>query len=460
LAGIALLGYLVGPRGLTPGGGGPVIGAPPQAPKPFTSKEGKAGWSVLIPGGRPLATPALADGKVFLGGGFGSYEFYAFDAHTGKNLWTYHTGDDGPTAAIVDDGYVAFNTESCELEVLTTAGKPLWKKRLGDPLMSMPAAGAGKVYMAFPDEHRGQHHLACFELKSGKELWRRKIAGEVITAPVIDGDSVYVATLEGTLHCFAKHDGVPAWSEQKNATSSPAVCGGKLFFSQREQVANPGVRHGWQQKELIAYRDLGVGGYHPLVFTARHADYLDTAKRKEYSGQEQANAKLDTSVGFASAPSAAKIQQAMDNLGQSTVMGVWSYQGSRPFAYRGRLYSAMGDTVQCADPAGDQQVWAKSFPPAAGGPLVDAALTPPALANGKAFLATRDGQVLCLNAETGEELWRATVGEPIVFQPAVAHGRVYVSTNTGRLVCIETGDESDHGWLMWGGTAAHNGLAE
>src|SRR5262249_30264388 len=68
-------------------------------PEPIKTKEGKTGWKVTIPGNRPLATPALADGKLFLGGGFGSHEFYAFDAKTGKTLWVYQTGDDGPTAA-------------------------------------------------------------------------------------------------------------------------------------------------------------------------------------------------------------------------------------------------------------------------------------------------------------------------------------------------------------------------
>ena len=61
-----------------------------------------------------------------------------------------------------------------------------------------------------------------------------------------------------------------------------------------------------------------------------------------------------------------------------------------------------------------------------------------------------------MNAETGAELWRATVGDPILFQPAVAYGRVFVSTSNGRIYCIETGDASDHGWMMWGANAAHN----
>jgi outer membrane protein assembly factor BamB len=55
----------------------------------------------------------------------------------------------------VEDGVIAFNTESCEIEVLTTSGRRLWKKWLGDPLMSMPAIVGGRVYMAYPDSRGG-----------------------------------------------------------------------------------------------------------------------------------------------------------------------------------------------------------------------------------------------------------------------------------------------------------------
>ena len=109
--------------------------------------------------------------------------------------------DDGPTAAVVDDDHVVFNTESCELEVLTVDGTPVWKKWLGDPLMSMPAVAGGRVYMAYPDskgDHR--HYLACFDLRTGKEHWKQPIAGEVITAPVLAAGHVHFATLDGTLH--------------------------------------------------------------------------------------------------------------------------------------------------------------------------------------------------------------------------------------------------------------------
>ena len=46
---------------------------------------------------------------------------------------------------------------------------------------------------------------------------------------------------------------------------------------------------------------------------------------------EHGNQALDAGVGFAgSAKGDAKIAQAGMNLGQSSVVGCWSYQGSRP----------------------------------------------------------------------------------------------------------------------------------
>ena len=81
-----------------------------------------------------------------------------------------------------------------------------------------------------------------------------------------------------------------------------------------------------------------------------------------------------------------------------------------------------------------------------------------ALVNDKVFLGTTFGELVCLSARSGEVLWTANIGEPIMFQPTVAKGRVYVATNSGSLYCLETGDVKDDGWLMWGANAAHNGL--
>jgi outer membrane protein assembly factor BamB len=432
---------------------------------PFTSPNGRIkGWKVTIPGRRPLATPAVVDSRVFLGGGFGSYDFYAFDAGTGNVAWQYQTEDDGPTAAAVQDGYVAFNTESCELEVLTVTGQPVWKKWLGDPLMSMPALERGRVYMAYPDS-RGdrQHYLACFDLRTGREYWKRAISGEIITAPVLADGHVYLTTLDGTLSCFQQDDGTRRWQEPKNATSSPVVWNHQCYFSQRQEVPlDVAGKQGVQQWEHVAARGAEAGaGTRPYRATARAADWLDHAKRKKGSPYYAASEAADAAVGFAAFKGDAKIDQAMKNLGQGHVHGIWAYQGSKPFLSKGRLYSALGDTLHCVNPQTDEAFWGKTLRNAEPrGELLDSVVTPPVLVNGKVFVGTIFGEVYCLSAQSGEVLWSAGVGEPIVFQPAVAQGWVYVSTNLGSLFGLETGDPRDDGWLMWGATAAHNGLPE
>jgi outer membrane protein assembly factor BamB len=515
---------------------------PIKGPDAFHSKEGKSGWKVVLPGSRPLATPAIADGKLFLGGGFGSHEFYGFDAVTGKQLWLHRTGDDGPSAAVVDGDYIAFNTESCELEIITRAGKPVWKKWLGDPLMSMPAIHQGKVYMTYPDSKGdNKYRLACFELNGGKELWKQQIEAEVVTTPVIANDQVYLATLDGTLYCFEAAAGKLAWKEQKNATSSPAVADGKCYFSRRREIVSKDDdgKKKVQQTEQLAAREIGKSGdTRDFKDTARPADYLDIAKRSTYSANEKLYMKLDGSVGFASGGFAgglggiggsisgsiggisgaagglntnqvqglgttpgkdavaakdkdkgqagAPLSSAANayagyggftgggynaltlgpigmlgnsnaNIGQLSVAGIWSYQGSRPFVHDGRLFAAMGDTVKCVDLETRKVAWRKTIAAKKDGPLVDAALTPPAIANGKLFVGSAQGVLYCLSAEDGDILWQATIGEPIQFQPAVVRGRIYVATAQGSLVCVETGDRADDGWCMWGGGAAHNG---
>jgi hypothetical protein len=41
---------------------------PELAPREYHTKDGRVGWALKIPGGRPIATPAYADGLLFVGG--------------------------------------------------------------------------------------------------------------------------------------------------------------------------------------------------------------------------------------------------------------------------------------------------------------------------------------------------------------------------------------------------------
>jgi Ca-activated chloride channel family protein len=434
-------------------------------------KDDRKGWRITIPGGKPLATPAWADGKIFLGGGFGSHEFYCLDADDGKILWTFRTGDDGPTAAVVDDGYVAFNTESCTIYVLEIAsGKQAWSKWLGDPLLSQPAIAAGKIYMAYPGKD-GSHHLVCMALRDGKQIWDEKIAGDIIAAPVVHGGSVYLTTFDGTVYRYGSQDGKLAWSDKRGATSPPWIWKDQVLISHGRDVAG---RHGGMSKnELLGWRSTGPsrGGGTVLESSEQQANYLDARINRGTGGiafnaeatkssvaLDGAQKAADSGVGFGAvggAPPAAKLEAAGSNTGVSNVSGAWAYQGSRPSVAADLSFAAMGDLLLCHDLKSGRVLWRKSLKPerAADGLRF---LSPPALANGKLFLSSAFGDVLCM-AGTGELRWSVNVGVPVVFQPSIAKGRVFIATTGGHVVAIDTGDPKDDGWPMWGGGPAHNG---
>src|SRR2546430_4961641 len=64
----------------------------------FGTPDGRSGWVLRLPGGRPIATPAYADGMLFVGGGYGSHEFYPLGSGAGRGIWKIQKGDEGPTA--------------------------------------------------------------------------------------------------------------------------------------------------------------------------------------------------------------------------------------------------------------------------------------------------------------------------------------------------------------------------
>src|SRR5258708_8754489 len=77
----------------------------------FGTPDGKTGWVLRLPGGRPIATPAYADGMLFVGGGYGSPGVYRLDPPTGRSILGSPTGGGGAKAAVVARWFVAVHPE-------------------------------------------------------------------------------------------------------------------------------------------------------------------------------------------------------------------------------------------------------------------------------------------------------------------------------------------------------------
>src|SRR5262249_47108418 len=80
----------------------------------FNTPDGKHGWVMRIPGSRPIATPAYANGMIFAGGGYGSHLVFAIDAPTGRVLLQMKNNDDGPPTGRADKGHGPSTTASSD----------------------------------------------------------------------------------------------------------------------------------------------------------------------------------------------------------------------------------------------------------------------------------------------------------------------------------------------------------
>ncbi len=419
--------------------------------KKYVTEDGRRGWKVNIPGGRALATPAVVDGMVFVGGGFGSYEFYAFDADTGRAKWAIKVSDDGPTAAVVADGVVAFNTESCTLFIVDArTGRHIWSIWLGDPLLSQPAIADGKVFMAYPG-NRG-HQIIALGLKDGKTKWKSAISGDIISAPVIYKDSVYLTTFDGNVYRFKTRDGKEVWKKDFQATSAPWLYKDQIFVSKREKGKNKRPMEAILRMEM----DRGSPNQSEGTWNKKAAPYLDSEvqRKSSYFSDQKAD---DSSVGFSTGPAAAKLPAAEANIGQGTVRGLWEFQGSRPCVYKGILYLTQGDEVVALNPITGKKLWAKDL----SGRLEDIGghlAAPPSPAGNKLYVATATGDIIVLDRKKGRVKGTIKIGSPMRFQPAIVEGRIFVGSTAGELISINLNDASADGWPMWGGGPTHNGM--
>lgn len=173
---------------------------------------------------------------------------------------------------------------------------------------------------------------------------------DVISAPIVIDDSVYAATLDGTVYRVDAHSGEVHWSLPHKATSASWIHRGKVYMSLREEVRG---KDGSFSTEGHATANIARGLRHNKTSSSRRrADYF-----KVKAKTQAAFAMQDASVGFASAPSTAKLDMAGAHLGTAHVASVWSFQGSRPEVFDDGIFCVLDDVVQRLDLGTKKPLW-------------------------------------------------------------------------------------------------------
>ncbi|WP_284360049.1 PQQ-binding-like beta-propeller repeat protein [Candidatus Phycosocius spiralis] len=116
-----------------------------------------------------------------------------------------------------------------------------------------------------------------------------------------------------------------------------------------------------------------------------------------------------------------------------------------PIIADGRLYVFDAkSTVYAVNPSTGREIWRKSLvPPRTGrGSFFRSAASSAigggiAWENGTVYAATGFGNLIALNGQTGQEIWRMDAGSPIHASPLSGGGRVFVTNNDSELFAVD-----------------------
>lgn len=187
-------------------------------------------WSHSVAPDRifPATQAIIADGRLFVGTKGGA--MYAFDAKTGKVLWTFQAGGPILHTAGADGGKVFFGSlDGCVYGIDAAAGTEAWRTRCE------PRAGfSSGVLLAEGNVYLGSRagRMFCLRGEDGTIRWTAECGGPVFQAASFDNPSVHSAgsgTSSGSGHralvyvgsedmrvsAFNAADGELAWRSDK-----------------------------------------------------------------------------------------------------------------------------------------------------------------------------------------------------------------------------------------------------
>ncbi|MDG6093647.1 PQQ-like beta-propeller repeat protein [Acetobacter sp. AN02] len=208
---------------------------------------GKEKWRVDI-GSPGRSAPTIAEGRVYLG--TIDERFFALDAATGKQVWTFasmptDTVTFGQPAAAVVDGVVLAGFGSGDLVALRAdSGEVVWSDTLGSIngqasaldfacIRSMPVIVDRTAYAMSVSSV-----MVAVDMRSGRRLWERAIAGQ--NAILAVDEWLFIITLGQQVACIDRLSGQIRWLTQLRAWENvdsqkgtvtwtgPVLAGGKL----------------------------------------------------------------------------------------------------------------------------------------------------------------------------------------------------------------------------------------
>ena len=192
--------------------------------------EGKVLWINPLGGKGGASSPALEEGRVYVGSLTG--DIFCIDAGTGQTVWNKTIEKDPKwwgvaSSPLINEGTLyIMSFSNGTLHALSLDGQELWNRSTGEvrPYLSA-AASEGRLYLP-----GGDPALYCLNASTGELIWKRDTPSQITATPTVGDKGVFIATKEAIFALDAEN-GDMIWSADINGSiSSPALSSGQLYM--------------------------------------------------------------------------------------------------------------------------------------------------------------------------------------------------------------------------------------
>ncbi len=317
-----------------------------------------------------------------------------------------------------------------------------WRIELPGVGHSSPVIWKDALFLATSDPN-GERTLRCFDALTGKQRWAQSIKlgtnglhkknSYASATPAVDDERVYVTYGDDNHHIIQAytHAGKSAWEYDLGAIDtqhgqgmSPIVHGELVILCSDQRGPSMVVALDRKTGKEVwkTTREIREASYStPLVYEAvGHPPVLIC--EAGISGHTALDLKTGQQI-WSTGPVDLRTCSSVMQAGK-LVIGVCG-QGGR------------GKFLWATDPWGEDNKAGKiTYTRTQYLPYVPT----PLYVNGRLFLWTDDGMVVCVNAETGEDIWFERIGKNYTGSPIAIDGKIYCISEDGMVGVVDASD--------------------
>lgn len=193
----------------------------------FDEETGNQLWSFGPVADMTTCSPAVADGVVFVGGGFRGKTVYALNESSGSVIWTYLcAGDAWASPTIIEDLVLTGCDGGAVYALNKSDGSLVWSYSVIGSVQSSPAVADGRVYVGSLDGS-----VYCLTQSSGEFIWSFSSGSEIYSSPAVGEGLVFIGSDNGRVYAINETTGQSVWSYLTDGSvrSSPALSKGTVL---------------------------------------------------------------------------------------------------------------------------------------------------------------------------------------------------------------------------------------